>query len=742
MGAESLVVWALAYILGLLLTAIPFGGAIALGCGMIGAVVSLKRKLGRKQARIWLIAGLIGLLAGIYLQFQTPQPSTIDISHFVPKEKQEVTVSGKVEALPKLTRSGKLQVWLNVAAFGEQKADGKLYVTLPKVEGEDLFPGQAIAISGTLYKPQPKLNPGGFDFQKYLAQQGSFAGLKGTSIRLLDVHQKPEWGWWMLQKQIVRSQIEQLGEVEGALVSAMVIGGQVVDIPADVKEAFTKIGLSHALAASGFQVTLILGVLLTLTQQLPKLVQIGCGATGLIIFFGLTGMQPSVFRAVLMGFALLIALALERKIKPLQTLLIAAIVLLIVNPLWIWSLSFQFSFLATLGLLVTVPALSKRLDWLPTLIVPAIAVPISALLWTLPLQLFTFGIVSPYCILANITTAILISFISIGGIISAGVNFVFPAIAKLAAPLLYYPTHLLIRIVKSFCQLPGNSIAVGTISAVLMMTLYALICVPWIFPKCRRQWWVFLLIGVNLVFIPAWYVRSNLLQVTALSVGSDPVLVIQDHGRVGLINSGNVDAVKFTVLPFLQKEGVNQIDWAIAASPSDGWSSLLDAMPIRSLYDFSSEKQQTIPLEAVGQLTQRNGKHFPIASRQRIQSGAIAIQALSIKPTIVQLEIGQQRWLWLKDLPNFKQQRELGSNLVGNEILWWSGRRLHPKLIEKLKLKSAIAYSKTIHPETLEQLQRDRVKIYQTNLTGALQWSKNQGFKTTLEVDETEASFL
>ncbi|MBD1822463.1 ComEC/Rec2 family competence protein [Cyanobacteria bacterium FACHB-DQ100] len=742
MASTSVAVWCLAYIVGLLMTAVPFGGAIVLISSVICALVLSRLKLRRTIAKAWIIAGFIGLAAGFYLQLRTPQPSAIDVSRFVPKERQEVTVSGIVESLPKLTRKDNRQVWLNVTKVGEQKADGKLYVTLSKIDGEDLYPGQATAVQGNLYKPKPKMNPGGFDFQKYLAQEGSFAGLKGTSIRLLDTNQKPTWGWWMIQREIVRSQAKQFGNVEGSLISAMVIGGRVVDVPFDVKDAFSKIGLSHALAASGFQVTLILGVLLALTRRFPKAVQVGTGVTGLIVFMGLTGMQPAVFRAVIMGFAVLLGILLERYTKPLNTLLIAAIILLIVEPLWIWNLGFQFSFLATLGLLVTVPALSKRLDWLPTVIVPAIAVPIAAFIWTLPLQLFSFGIVSPYCIPANVAATLLISFISIGGIINAVLNLISPAIASLTTPFLYYPTHGLINGVKFVCQLPGNSIAVGTISILLMLVLYGLICTPWIFSRFQRQWWAFLLVGINLVFIPAWYARSNLLQVTALSVNQTPVMVIQDHGRVGLINSGDADAVRFTILPFLQKEGVNRIDWAVAASPSEGWSTLIKDLPIRSLYDFSGEKQPAVSLEAIQQLTAQKGKHLPITTGQVIKTGTIDIQALSIEPTILQLGVEQRRWLWLKDVPNVSQRQALGNHLSGNEILWWSGRRLHPRLLGQMQPSVAIAYSRTIHPETLRQLQVGQVQIYQTQAEGGLQWSKNQGFRTTLEVDEPEASFL
>lgn len=498
--------------------------------------------------------------------------------------------------------------------------------------------------------------------------------------------------------------------------------------------------MSHALAASGFQVSLILSTILAITRRLPKVIQASCGAIGLVIFLGLAGLEAAVVRAVVMGFAVLIGIVLERRVKPLGSLLFAATTLLIVNPTWIWDLGFQFSFLATLGLLVTVPALTKRLDWLPSIVVPAIAVPIAAFIWTLPLQLYMFGIVSPYSIVANIITTILISVISIGAVISSMLNLTAPMIGSIAANLIHYPTFALIYIVKFFCQLPGNSIAVGTLSILLTLVLYGLIALPWMQPKYQHRWWILLLMGIGLVFIPAWYTHANLFRVTALSVGNAPVLVVQDHGRVGLINSGNAAAVRFTVLPFLRKEGINRIDWAIAAHPAtaDGWTAILEHMPIRSLYDFSGAKESTVDLQTVQQLTAHHGKHLPIATRQTVKIGTIAVRALSIEPTIVQLQINQQSWLWLREFPNGQQRRALG-DLTNFQTLWWPGRRIHPKLLEALKIQSAIAYSK-LHSETLSQLQQKRIEVYQTQ-TGAVEWTP-KGFKPSLELDETNTPML
>lgn len=745
MGSRNAVIWCLAYIVGLLMAAVPFGGAIVLICGIIAAITLPKLKPGYTIARVWIIAGMIGLLAGFYLQFRTPQPSVHDISKFISDKPQQVTVQGTVEELPRLTRSQKSRVWLNVTRLEDRPVEGKLYVTLPQKDGRDLYPGQAIAITGSLHKPKPAMNPGGFDFQKFLAREGSFAGLRGESIRQLDPNQIPKWGWWMIQQKIVRSHLKQLGDREGALVSAMVLGSRAVDIPFDIKDDFARIGLSHALAASGFQISLILSIILILTKHFPKLLQISCGAIGLIVFVGLAGMQPAVARAALMGSVVLLGILVDRKTKPLNSLLLVAVILLMMNPTWIWDLGFQFSFLATLGLLVTVPTLTKCLDFLPTILVPAIAVPIAAFIWTLPVQLYNFGIVSPYSIPANIASTLFISFISIGGVISAILNLTLPVVGDFAAPVLYFPTHWLIAGVQFCCQLPGNIYAVGAISIFVMLVLYGLICLPWFQPNYQKQWWLLLLIGVGIVFLPAAYFRANLLQVTAISAGRDPILVIQDHGRIGLINSGDTPSVGFTVLPFLRKEGVNQIDWAIAAHPgtSDGWTLLTERTPIRNLYEIANSKKPAIDKEALQIIEKQKGKHTQLVPGQTMNVGAIAIHPLSSEPTIIQIRIGKNRWLWLRDVPNVEQRKALPQEyLTENQVLWWSGKKLHPKLLSILKPETAIAYASKVNSDTLMHLALRQANVYETDQEGALQWTPQQGFKTTSELNAADASLL
>jgi competence protein ComEC len=744
------IILSLAYILGLLATAVPWGGVGVLVLGGMVAIALPRFWKGKLSAKIWLkiwiVAGVVGFMASLYFQIRLPQPSAFDISRLVEttEQKQTVTASGIITDIPRLTRNGNAQIWLDVnrvdgalSKIAPDQFRGNLYATVPLLQATGLHPGQTIALTGSLYKPKPATNPGGFDFQAYLAQSGCFAGLKGRSLEVVKVS-KP-WGWWAIRQRIVRSQIDWLGSPEGQLVSAMVLGGRVVDLPFDIKDQFIRIGLCHALAASGFQVSLILGVVLELTKRFSERIQVGFGAAALLIFLGLTGLQPAVLRAVIMGGGLLIGLATKRRVKPLSGLLLAAIMLLLANPVWIWDLGFQLSFLATIGLQITVPPLVKRLDWLPTLIATLVAIPIAAYIWTLPLLLYVFGVVSPYSIPANIIVTPLISIISIGGIISALLALVSPIAGTVSAWLLHYPTHWLLAIVDFFCQLPGNAIAVGTISTVSLVILYGFISLPWLRPQLQKQVWMIGLAAIALVFVPPSYARATLFQATVLATAQDPILVIQDRGKIALVNSGDEATVRSTLLPFLQKEGINAIDWAISTTSTQrsisGWTTLLNQMPIKSFYQTALSNAQLV--EAVGA---QKGRYLPLSVGQRMKLRSTSVQPISVDPEIVQLQIGDQSWLWLKDAPK-NQQRVSPDILQTHPVLWWSGQAIDSTWLETLKPKVAIAYSSQVDQETVDRLQTHQTQVYQTRQDGAIRWTGKQ-FEKTLGIRETDASAL
>lgn len=859
MNQATGVIFCLAYILGLISTAVSWGryGILALGIAVAFAMPKLLRKFARNSVKVtktrrsrqkekaldqplepteelsllqilprakwvWAVAGLAAFLASVYFVVRSPQPAINDISKLIPAggntQEVAVTVRGRVVSTPRLTRSGRSQFWLDTDLVSEinggeggvivnREVSGKLYVTVPLLQATGLYADNTIAVVGSLYKPQPPSNPGAFDFQAYLAREGAFVGLKGRQIdwkrenAIADVNgvNNKTAAFWDasgmrasniqgMRQRIVRSQLSQLNVPEGPLISAIALGKQAVDLPYNIRDSFVQAGLAHAIAASGTQVSMVLALVIALTRRFSKQLQFGFGVGALFLLVGLTGFEASVCRAALMGFGTLFALVLSREVKPLALLLTAATILLLVNPLWIWDLGFQLSFLATLGLIVTTPPLMAKLDWMPPAIASIVVVPIAASVWVLPLLLYVFSVVSPYSILVNIIAAPLLWILSIGGMVSAASGLIFPPAGSVLAQLLDYPAKGLIAIAQYFSQLPGNSVAVGQVSVFQLIALYSLICWVWIggkqkstppcppqestppcpprggkFKKKKGKSRVFVLpsfsaawilpiavvMGIAIVVLPAWHVQASLFQVTLLATSNEPVFVIQDKGKVALINSGDENTVRFTVLPFLQQQGVNSVNFAIATHShlglSGGWGKLLERLPIKTFYDNNAPKQihRASDREFMTAVQSRQGVYFPLETNSKVDLGSTQLQFVNAEIPVVELLVGNRTWLLLGEMtPEAQKKLAATGTLKPAQVLWWSGKTLTAELLGAVGPQVAIASADEIDPETAAQLRQTKTQIFWTGRDGALQWTPAGGFKTTLESEENQTSFL
>ena len=736
MQPYSGIIWCSAWIVGLLSTQIPYGLWIA-SIAFAGLGFALHRwKPIVFQVKPFLVGSvLVGVAVG-YCHWRTPQPQVDDISQYISAlDRQVVNVTGTVEALPRTTRSGKTQFWFQVKALdaGElnarltrspQNARGRLYVTIAD-RRLDFPPGTQVTLTGTLYRPKPRQNPGGFDFQRYLAMEGCFAGLSATEFDRVQVPQG--WGLWQVQRRITQTMLVGLPQDEGLLLAAMVLGNKAVDVPSEMQDAFTKVGLSHALAASGFQVSLMIAVVLALTDRAHKWIQVAAGGLAILLLLGLTGVQPAILRAGVMGFAVLGAIAVDRKIKPVSSLLFSCVVLLIYNPLWIWNLGFQLSALATLGLLVTVPALQPKLDWLPTALAAAIATSIAAYLWTLPLQLYSLGLVTPYSILVNVLTTVFISVISLGGMVTAIVAVAMPSLGSLCAGLLHFPIVALLSIVKFAGTLPGNQWATGTISIAVLVSLYGL----GIFLTLRHEgklmlkpvprsweWGLASVFAIALIFAPAALSQGQT-RITALVSKGQPILVAQSQGKVLLVNTGDRATVDNTLISFLHKQGINKVDRLLHLHPANAEAvrQLRDRIPI----GFS------LTMEELGD--------------QALTLGDLTFQGDRADQTIELRQSGQPTWILCRTLSKGLRQELMDRD--DRRVLWWSGAQwsFGTTTVPK-QIQGAIAYGRQMNPELEAKLQQLKVPTFELAQDGAVQWVGDRGFSTTFSKEATEFARL
>ena len=738
MTRNSWIIFCLAYIVGLLSTnlyPLPSSGfdwqqlgitaTGLMGLAIVAAMVTSPMR--RFSYKLWLCAGIVALLAVVHFQLRVPQPNTNDISYQVTEENSQlVTVKGKVVSEPRLTESQRIKFWLVTREIirddGQQEeVSGKLYVTVPLLSATGIYVGEYLNIKGSLYLPTSPRNPGGFDFKTYLASKGAFAGLQGFQV--LDYpDEEPAWGWWKLRRRIVRSQLRGLGSPLGQLVSSMVLGRKAVDLPQEIRDRFINVGLAHILAASGFHVSLLLGLILKLTNGLSPKSQLIIGLTTLLSYMGLTGLQASVFRATLMGTAVLIALAMDTKVKPLGCLLLAATIILAVNPLLIGDLGFQLSFLATFGLIFTLPALQTKLDWLPPTIATAIAIPLAASIWVLPLLSYVFNMVATYSILVNIICTPLVMLVSLGGMVSAIASLIVPVVGSTIAWLLLYPTGGLVTIVDFFSNLPGNSWVIGQIPLAALLIIYGLFGLVWFSQWWRQRWWLVLFLTVGLIVVPVGYKQLNLVRVTILAARKEQVIVVQDHGEVILINSGANNTTKYVLLPFLQQQGINHLDYAIAlhnkSNSREGWLNINANFPIKHFINHTATSLIPHTMEDLEATIATNSSKININSQL----------------SLLNLQIKQQTWLVLGDedfnLQDIKPYIQQNINLKPL-VLFWSGHNLNPEWL-KILPKVAITTNNKIKPATQRQLQQKQIQLYITQQHGAVQWTPQNGFTTVI----------
>lgn len=151
-------------------------------------------------------------------------------------------------------------------------------------------------------------------------------------------------------------------EAEASLISGVLLGAD-EGMPAGTLQAFRATGTAHILAVSGFNVTLVAGAALALFRSTLGARRGAAAAVAAVVAYTLlSGAEPAVVRAAVMAGISLLALRLGRQADGLTSLAAAALLMTAIDPYLIGDLGFQFSFLATLYLVLFAGPLQKRVE--------------------------------------------------------------------------------------------------------------------------------------------------------------------------------------------------------------------------------------------------------------------------------------------------------------------------------------------------------------------------------------------
>ena len=261
---------------------------------------------------------------------------------------------------------------------------------------------------------------GNFDYGRYLRLQGIVGSAWAHRGNWQIIGHSPLKGLRATAERCQRwlyQRYKQMGihEPELGILSALTLGYR-EELDKQVQQSFSAAGAMHILAVSGLHTGIVWGIIvwiLTLGGYArPLYHQRGrrtlLVSTTLIALWGyafLTGLSPSVMRSALMVTLLSTGGILERNMQGLNYLAAAAVIILLINPLALWSVSFQLSFAAMAAIILVAQRMQQRIvlrgkmkQYIGSLLIMSIAAQIG----TLPLTLHYFGQTSNFFALTNI----------------------------------------------------------------------------------------------------------------------------------------------------------------------------------------------------------------------------------------------------------------------------------------------------------------------------------------------------
>ncbi|MDZ7623073.1 MAG: ComEC/Rec2 family competence protein [Ignavibacteriaceae bacterium] len=302
----------------------------------------------------------------------------------------------------------------------------------------ELKPGNYVEVNGYYYKGKQKRNPGEYDYDAYLKSKEILGLLSITDITSITIINDEVSTFKNIIHQIRKAIDGQIKKYHSPETAALLRGLLLADrgeINYQTKTKFINAGVVHVLAVSGLHVGYIILIFLFLFGRFNLHLKSILTVIGLLCFMFITGVPPSVFRATVMTIVLIIAFLSNRSTNLINSISIAALIILLINPNEIYNPGFQLSFAAVIAIGIILPYINHLIEgwnvqnkFLRYLLV-FFGVSLSAQIGTLPFTLLYFNKFSVIALLTNLFVIPGIGFIIAAAIVTLFFSATIPFIA-------------------------------------------------------------------------------------------------------------------------------------------------------------------------------------------------------------------------------------------------------------------------------------------------------------------------
>ena len=620
------------------------------------------------KPRFLAINGLFILLGMVRLWWANP---TIDAGHVAfYNESGSVTLQGQIVAEPDI-RDNYINLQINAETLITSPnqpsqtvpVQGLVLVQTPRYPEYQY--GDRLTIRGKLETP-PIFND--FSYRDYLARKNIHALVRRPRIEAVEPIEHASFYARLFHWKANASEIinDILPEPEASLLNGILLGIR-SGIPSELYEEFNKTGASHVIVISGSNIALVMALLLLVGQRLvgkryAAIIAIG----GIILYTVLVGADASVTRAALMGSIYAGAIFFGRSNNVTNALFVAAFIMTIVNPLVLWDVGFQLSFMATFGLILLVPLLEQHTSQLLgqtwskqafqsfiSLIREVILVTIAAQIMVTPLLLYHFDRLTVVGLLTNLLIVPVQPLVMIFGTLATVGGIIYSGFGQILGWFVWLPLTWTVSIVRWTAGFAWAEVELPEFPLWLMILCYACIATTiwWLYrPDVERptlpthinigRGTVFSIGGMALIAILTWSATIALpdgkLHIAFLDVGQgDAIFITTPNGRQILIDGGPSAAqLGYRLgdeMPFWDRS----IDMIINTHPDTdhlgGLVEIIERYQVDNVLVSNAESHSSLQQEWLTQL--KAHQHTPILAWQNmILQLDTNVQALVLNP--------------------------------------------------------------------------------------------------------------
>lgn len=617
----------------------------------------VKKRTGTEARRRWLSSFLIGILiltAGV-ARYRLGQKTLPDnIANFA--SPSVVEVEGTIQGEPTFKRHS-VRFILNCRKLKKdgprRRVSGRLEVNFHgqvNAVKKQLSCGNRIRIRGKVSLPRRRGNPGERSRRETLAARsiGAETRVYRSSNLILPAETK-SWSPRCLAlrlkdrlQKIIRASLPSPaghpGSIQSVLLEALMLGEKTA-LPFQISQNFRRTGVIHILVVSGLHVGFIwlLGNLIfspfSIRIRHALIIPLVAG------YVLLTGAQTAAVRAGVMASIYSLAYVFNQPRNTFAALAASALILLLINPLTLFTPGFQLSFLIVLSIMTVNPLLVRKLGFLPSALRRWVSVPIAAQLGAFPLIAHYFHSFPPLALFTNILTVPLAALI-------VGLGFtavLFGLLSPFLAFIFNYPNRffilLLLKLVGAVGRLPFSAIRISYLPAAWIGTWYLLLfsaahyrfflkkwkLIPIVLLLAAAGWGAGYLGGEDLEPLRAYFFNSESGDFTLLRGEEIPTILIAP-------DDDPFADVETIIRPFLDSLRIDRIDYLLLTRCGidhlNVVRKLLETVRIQTVLDHP-EGPESVTFRQFRRLLSENGVGYRrLTWKDIITDGNIAITVL------------------------------------------------------------------------------------------------------------------